>query len=638
MTESEIDSSVETPFRIGKACASCHAAFDPLNPPANINHPTWKNVKGETGNQYLNILAILGSGVKHNTIEYQMFVHSRPGVVDTSAVPNDFTNNGGTVNAIIIFAKRPTFKEKVKRWVSVDSCSASETCQVIDYKIGKKYWRLVTAERDVMHILKGGEDSVGPDLAVQRVYANIGMCAEQCWTNHLTNTRELDPTLRGYGQTPFNIPQCRSQCASWRANEDRVGDILSYLLSRRPTDLKDALYKAKPDSLRESELETFLNTRYGGNASSNLVENGKNLFAKNCAQCHSSQNTNKNDMSAAENFEGVDFRAKEVLPTGEELRSDWMGNDKSTRADEVGTYKCRSLHSNHMKGHVWQEFSSDASKAKPGVFTNARFQKQDGGRGYYRNISLLNAWAHAPFMHNNSVGPEICGNEPDRNFNPWRNTIEGMQTNPNTKYSCAMYFNPSVEARLKLYEASVDELLTPSAQRVKKIAKTDEPIRFPLGLNVKLFNGATAMALEFPAGMAVNSITSLDIKGLTTDLFGAVGLYEAWLEASAEQKAAKKLAFDQYWQQKSPDAKVGSDLAQTAMGTFETLRITSLADVKTKPQAWLDSIKKDQNRRLDIYLKYYSNCDAYYENLSHDFGTGLSSDEKKSLKAFLAIL
>src|SRR3546814_14027999 len=36
-----------------------------------------------------------------------------------------------------------------------------------------------------------------------------------------------------------------------------------------------------------------------------------------------------------------------------------------------------------------------------------------GGRGYYRNISLLSAWAHAPFVHNIAIGPEICGKPSD---------------------------------------------------------------------------------------------------------------------------------------------------------------------------------------------------------------------------------
>ena len=79
-------------------------------------------------------------------------------------------------------------------------------------------------------------------------------------------------------------------------------------------------------------------------------------------------------------------------------------------------------------------------------------------------------------------------------------------------------------------------------------------------------------------------------------------------------------------------------MGQTAMGTFETLRIQNLSELQTKPKEWLESIRKDQNSRLKIYLKYYSNCDAYYENLGHDFGTGLSVEDKKALKAFLATL
>jgi hypothetical protein len=643
MTESEIDASIEPPFRVAKACASCHAAFDPLNPPADMNHPTWKNIKGETGNQYINISAVLGSGVKHNSVEYQMFVHSRPGATDTSAVPNDFVNNPGTINAIINFPKRPTFKDKVTRWDVTDSCSPGPNCQVINYKDGRrKFWKLTTDTREVMHILKGGEDSVGADIAVQRVYVNIGMCAEQCWVNHLSNVRELDPTMRGYAQTPFNIAQCRNDCASWRANEDRVGDILSYLLSRRPTDLKDALYKAKPDSLRENELETYLNTRYGGNPASGLVQAGKSIFAKNCAQCHSSQNSDKNDMSVAENFDGVDFKVKEFLPNGEEIRSDWMGNDKSTPVTEVGTYKCRSMHSNHMTGHVWQGFSSDTYKAHNSVISDTRSRKMDGGRGYYRNISLLNVWAHAPFMHNNGIGPDICGNEPDRNFNTWRNTLEGTQVNANTKYNCAMYFNPSVEGRLKLYEASLDELLTPSAQRPRRISKTDENIRIPLGIDVNFLAGVSPLYLDLPIGMPVNAMTSLDIKAFSGDLFGAVPFYEAWLAVDTKDTAGKakaKAQFDQYWVTKMNDATAGVEMAKTSMETFETLRITSnVAEMKKKTKDWLDGLRKNQNTRLAVYTKYYSNCDAFYENQGHDFGTGLSQDDKKALKAFLATL
>lgn len=634
--ESAMDASIEPPFRVGKSCASCHAAFDPLNVPRDLANPSWKNIKGETGNQYINVSAILGSGVRHDAVEYQMFVHARAGVVDTSAIPNDFVNNPGTINAIINFPKRPTFEDRVSRWLATDSCSG-EKCQTITYPDGrKKYWEKVeNKSMSVMHILKGGEDSVGPDLAVQRVYANIGMCAEQCWVNHLPNVRELDSSARGYGQTPFDIAQCRADCASWRANEDRVGDILSYLLSRRPTDLKDALFKDKADAQRDSELAGFVDKRYGGE---NLVARGQDLFARNCAQCHSSQNANKNDMSAAENFLGTDFFAKEVLENGEELRTDWMGNDKSTRVDEVGTFRCRSLHSNHVRGQVWEQFASETVKNRAPVVKGNRGQTIAGGRGYYRNISLLNAWAHAPFMHNNAIGPEICGNVPNRKLNMWRTTVDGRQVDAGSKYTCEAGLDPSIEGRLRLFDRSVDELLTPSQDRRKKVALMDEAIRFPLGLSVDFGSAITPLYLEFPLGMPVNQMTSLDIKGLSEDLMGAVPVYRKWQAAAKDVRDAARQEFDKYWIAKAGDEKIGRDLAQTSLGTFEVFR--GLASLRNQPQldAYLSSVKNDQNKRLQVYLKYYSNCDAHYENMGHDFGTQLSAEDKKALKAFLVTL
>ncbi len=96
-------------------------------------------------------------------------------------------------------------------------------------------------DRDgVQNILKGGEDSIGANEAIQRVYFNIGSCAEQCWVNHLPDLRAVDPAQRNYGQTPFDIGQCRRDCASFRAIEDRLDDIEAFFLTARPTDLWQA--------------------------------------------------------------------------------------------------------------------------------------------------------------------------------------------------------------------------------------------------------------------------------------------------------------------------------------------------------------------------------------------------------------
>ncbi|MFN7906259.1 MAG: cytochrome c [Pseudobdellovibrionaceae bacterium] len=649
-TEAEIDSSIEPPFRVAKSCASCHAGFDPLHPPSNLSHPTWKNIKGETGNQYINVSAILGSGAKQDSLEYQMFVHSRPGAVDTSAIPNDFVNNPGTVNAVINFSQRPKFEERVTRWVNEASCSGPETeCQVIPYPNGqKKYWKkVVNQPMQVMHILKGGEDNVGADLAVQRVYLNIGMCAEQCWVNHLANIRELDESRRGFGQTPFDIQQCRRDCASWRANEDRVGDILSYLLSRRPTDLKDAVASSAPKESRDQELVKFINTRYNVSENTDLIGRGRDVFARNCAQCHSSQNDNKNDLSTTENFLGKDFLAMKTLDNGEILREDWLGNDKSTSANIAGTFMCRALHSNHSEDRVWEEFSSDTYKRREHIYTDARGNQIKGGRGYYRNISLLNVWAHAPFGHANAIGPEICGNVPDRKNNFWRTTVETVttgpadqfnQVNPATKYTCEAGFDPSIEGRLKLYEESMDEILTPSVQRRKKVARMDEGVRFPLGISLHIGNYSTPMYLEFQKGIVLNSFGSLDIKGLAKDLLGAMPKYIAWVNSSVNGKAQARSAYDEYWKARVPNAAAAVELAQTSFETFEVFKQMATPQIQQNLQQFMRSIQLGQNQRLQTYFKYYSNCDSYYENLGHNFGTQLSQDDKTALKAFLATM
>ena len=52
----------------------------------------------------------------------------------------------------------------------------------------------------------------------------------------------------------------------------------------------------------------------------------------------------------------------------------------------------------------------------PFARTDANLADQTGGgRGYYRNVSLVDLWAHAPFLHNNAIGPELCGRPSDPN-------------------------------------------------------------------------------------------------------------------------------------------------------------------------------------------------------------------------------
>ena len=104
------DGSVEPPFRIGMACGACHIAYDPLNPPADPD----ASGAGRTSTRWSATSTaaspnLLGSGLSPHRLEWQLIARARPGIVDTSALPMDFVSNPGTMNAIINFARRPTF-------------------------------------------------------------------------------------------------------------------------------------------------------------------------------------------------------------------------------------------------------------------------------------------------------------------------------------------------------------------------------------------------------------------------------------------------------------------------------------------------------------------------------------------------
>jgi mono/diheme cytochrome c family protein len=604
------DGSVEPPFLIGTACASCHVAFDPARPPADPAHPTWENISGLVGNQYIRISEILISGMPHDDLLWQTFAHARPGTSDTSAIPNDQVNNAGTINALINTAQRPTFAgESVNRWHKVAACAAgaAETaCWCEPGKPGKCWEKKVTTET-VHHILKDGSDSIGALGAIQRVYFNIGSCAEQCWLNHLTDLRQMDPNGRNYGQTPFDIGQCRRDCPNFRAIEDRLPNLLDFFLTApegQARDLHQARANARGTPYAHDDLVRDLEQEFGAGA----VARGQQVFATNCAQCHS---------SGKPPFEAVDFRRIDAA-TG--LRADWLGNDVPTPVTEIGTDRCRALHSNHMVGHVWEQFAdADYHARKP---VSGILEPHDGGRGYYRNVSLLNTWAHAPFLHNNAVGPELCGwggdkSNPRELYRP--SYVDASQPDlpplaADRQPACWAY-DPSVDGRFKLYVASMRELLTP-AQRVPKATKVDQDIVLDIG--PRIFDGTeekrlVGFTVRVPAGATAGNVGNFQHKAFIVDLV------QAKLDPAALEKRLAGI--------------VPADQARQLAAEMQTVGKAIVAD----PDRLVEVVKEARARTPALW-QVYSSCTAVIENDGHRFGEDLSDTDKNALIAFLATL
>lgn len=600
------DGSIEPPFLIGTSCGSCHIAFDPLNPPKDPANPRWENIKATVGNQYSRFSEVLTSGMSGTTLEAQMFAYARPGTSDTSAIATDQIHNPGTMNAIINTSVRPVFAgEKVNRWRKVATCAKQDATCWCEPGRDNKCWQRSTATETVHHILKGGEDSIGALEAIQRVYFNIGSCSEQCWINHLTDLRQLDPTSRNFGQTPFDIGQCRRDCPNFRAIEDRLPDILAFLMSKEAdaTDLATARANAKratstKASYTSSDLQRDLDRQFGANA----VARGRDVFAANCARCHSSV-----PATAENTFKSRDFSA---VKTGG-MRADWLGSDQATLATEVGTNRCRALHSNHMSGHIWEEYGSETLRARPP--DPAIREPHGGGRGYYRNISLLSLWAHAPFMHNNAIGPELCGQPANKANQFYRSPYvdADKKTLAADKAPACWNFDPSVEGRFKLYVASMEELLNPR-KRVPKLARFDQEVRIALGPRTwdgKEEKQILGFTLVLPAGTSVGAMASFQHKAFVNDLI------------LAKLKPADL------------DARLVRQLGQTeGMQVAAELRAIT-EEIAKDPEKLVEAI-----RRHPRLLEIYSSCTADIENQGHPFGETLSDQDKKALIAFLATL
>ena len=611
------DGSIEPPYLIGTSCGSCHIAFDPTNPPDDPSRPRWENIVGLIGNQYTRISEVMVSGMPSNTLEWQMFAHARPGTTDTSAIPNDQVNNPGTINALINIARRPVFAgESVLKWRKAKSCEgqSAETCWCEPERDGK-CWSKALQDETVHHILKGGEDSIGALEAIQRVYFNIGSCSEQCWVNHLTDLRVVDPQQRGYGQTPFDIGQCRRDCPNFRAIEDRLQNILDFFLSAeahasdlrvaRENDLKSFNPRAE---YSESDFIADLESEFGDGA----VARGAEVFAANCARCHSSQ-----PEAAAGQTGGLDFHR---LDEASGLRADWLGNDRPTPVSEVGTFRCRALHSNHVAGHVWQQYGSETLRSQPPDPNIA--EPADGGRGYYRNISLLNLWAHAPFMHNNAIGPEICGKPADADndfyaMRPRYVDASSIRLLPPDQQPGCLPYDPSVAGRFELYKRSMDALLNPD-RRIPKVTLLNQDVTLRVG--PRLWDGTDKERL---LGFQLTIPAEIDGRGVTA---GTIGNFRH-----------KEFVVDLVQAKFKPD-EVEARLEQR-LGPRDGKKVLAdlkaiVKEVRKSPNGLVEALKK----RPYLVKQVYSSCFAEVENAGHRFGEGLSDADKKALTAFLATL
>jgi hypothetical protein len=363
--------NAEPPYLIGMACGFCHNAFNPLNPPADPEHPQWRNIASALGNQYFEEGKFFTLNLPQSDFRWHVGNRQPPGTSDTSRVATDNIFNPNAINPIFNLADRPFHEERMRDG----------------------------STQQVHHILKDGADSIGVAGASLRVYVNIGMCSEYWLTLH-------DAVEGTTGQKPFLIDKARQDCPDYRATEERMPAAEAFLKTIGPMHLADA-----PGGVQYLTKDTA------------ALQRGKTVFAEKCARCHSSKRPPR-EVQHGSAAELEWFR--QSVQAANFLDHNFLSDDERYPVTEIGTNFARAAGSNAMSGHVWDNFSSATYKELPAVGKISglynplspsepiTFDLGGGGRGYYRTPSLISVWASAPFFHNNGLGtytkdPSVAG-------------------------------------------------------------------------------------------------------------------------------------------------------------------------------------------------------------------------------------
>ncbi len=428
--------AVEPPYEVAMACTICHAAPNPLAPPANVNQATWKNIVFAFGNQYFKEGQIFGDGVPSDDFLRQVLDSQHPGTSDTSRMATDHIHNPNVINSIFNLPFRPLHQERVKEFdasgLAVDNPDIKAgTCDG------------TTCEVDTYRVLKDGADSSGVSGAALRVFINIGSCFGQF-------SAHMDPVWgKAYPESPLSRRDLYENCPDYAHLTANAPALIDYLRFLTPYQLKDAPGGA-------AVVKSWTDPQ---------IQLGRQVYAEECATCHSSKQPEyptgtpvRADTLWEQTFAAWPLQQQQAwlkdptriawFKTQVEdpafFQQNYLSDERRYPLQLIGTNGARALGTNAGPTGVWAEYASvDYQTMIPALiplytFTLGMIQLQATvpgpvGRGYYRTPSLWNVWSTAPFLNNNSLGTFGGGVDTASRLAVFEDSIEqllGMKPRP----------------------------------------------------------------------------------------------------------------------------------------------------------------------------------------------------------------
>jgi hypothetical protein len=458
------DQHLVRPYRVGMSCAFCHASFNPDRPPADPEHPEWRNLTSYVGAQYLRSSRIFFVDRDPHNFLWQLLEAQAPGTIDTSFLATDSINNPRAMNGIYeVFARL----QVAQRFGTERLAGGALRINQLPAMGGVVSFippNTVLAP----HILKDGADSVGVLGAIERVYVSIGEYHED-WVRH------FNILVGGKAQTPFEVANAQKNSVYFNATAQRAPNVaLFFVKAARPFHLRVAPGGASYLTADEA-----------------ILRRGRIAFAENCARCHSSKQPPDDVRVGSAQYD--DWMRHEVLKP-DFLEGNFLSTDQRHPISEIGTNVCSAVASDAIRGHVWDNFSSETYKQLPPAGTisvqnpidgsSFAWTLPDGGRGYVRVPSLVSVWSSAPLFQNNSLGTFVD--------------------------------DPSVAGRMKAFDESIGLLLWPE-RRKPEIYRTTDVSYFtvPRGYlpDFLRFYPADIRIGPVPKGTPINLIANIDLDG-----------------------------------------------------------------------------------------------------------------------------
>jgi hypothetical protein len=600
------DKKLVRPYRVGMSCGFCHVGPVPTNPPADPAHPGWANLSSTVGAQYMWVDRLFIYSAAHDNFMFQLVHTFKPGSMDTSLVSTDNINNPRTMNAI--YALKPRLDLALRWGRETLTGGQRNNKQFNDFNLTGEigdYLNQFYQKPNVTltpHVLKDASDSVGGLGALNRVYINIGLFSEE-WLRH------FNAVAGGKPISPIEIAVAEKNSSYWQATEAATPlTALFFLKAARPDKLANAPGGSKYLSTDEA-----------------VLSRGRQVFADNCARCHSSKAPKPaagldpggcagsgyldcwNRYWAWTKTDDYKQQMRTIVNAPDFLDDNFLSTEARIPVTLLQTNACSPLATNALAGNIWDNFSSQSYKDLPSVgtitvhdpFTGAAhpYKMPAGGRGYTRPASLISLWSTAPFLLNNTVGP--------------------------------FEQDPSVDARMRVFNASIEQMLWPEKRDADPVLGNKVPgyiqrtdarswITIPAGFLPDIFRPASGVAHDLLPQLvsASGDITIGPIpKGIP------VGLLANLQPLPETADPIKRIAH-----------------AEKLVRLLVTLKHDLLALPKDATDAQLMHVFAN----LAKPLLELSKCPDFVVNRGHYFGTsmaggdpGLSDDDKRALIEFL---